>query len=148
MLGRGNTSTVYLCNNLEHEQVAIKWSDLPHAAARKRAEQEASVLLQLKHPNIIPCYSKGECDERFFIVMPYIEGGDLRTVTQKLHTRPPYERYKTCKDVYMGLLSALEYLHKNGCPLPENICKITKDRDCFEYLVHNKCPGYNEYTLV
>lgn len=43
--------------------------------------------------------------------------------------------------VKKGQLICLEYLHKNICPVPDNICKISREsqENCLEYLISNEC---------
>jgi hypothetical protein len=40
-------------------------------------------------------------------------------------------------------------LHENGCPWDEYTCDYAADNkhwDCVQYLVDNKCPGWEEYA--
>lgn len=61
-------------------QYVIKKLNLKHASSRERkaAEQEAQLLSQLKHPNIVAYREswQGE-DGLLYIVMGFCEGGDL-----------------------------------------------------------------------
>jgi hypothetical protein len=48
-----------------------------------------------------------------------------------------------------GHLSALKYLHENGCPWDLYTClsaAITEHWDCLQYAVDNKCPRWKEYA--
>ena len=50
-----------------------------------------------------------------------------------------------------GHLPALKYLHENGCPWGEHTycwAAHTKQWDCFQYLVDNKCPEGEYYAKI
>ena len=52
--------------------------------------------------------------------------------------------------VKYGHLPALQWLHENGCPLAEQSCYYAavscEQWHCLQYLVDNKCPGWEEYA--
>lgn len=61
-------------------QYVIKKLNLKHASSRERkaAEQEAQLLSQLKHPNIVTYRESWEGEDcLLYIVMGFCEGGDL-----------------------------------------------------------------------
>jgi hypothetical protein len=48
-----------------------------------------------------------------------------------------------------GHLPALQYLHENGCPWGSGTCSYAAGRkhwDCLQYMVDNKCPGWEWYA--
>ena len=60
-----------------------------------------------------------------------------------------WRTYMCCGAAYNGHLSALKYLHENGCPWDENTCWYAahnKHWDCFQYAVDNKCPEWWWYA--
>ena len=81
VVGRGAMGVVYKAlQKATQREVAIKvMVDRPFAGHqdRTRFEQEARILGQLRHPNIVTVYDTGLSDDRFFIVMDYIEGEPL-----------------------------------------------------------------------
>lgn len=69
----------YLCNLLFFQYV-IKKLNLITSSKRERraAEQEAQLLSQLRHPNIVTYRESWEGDDcQLYIVMGFCEGGDL-----------------------------------------------------------------------
>lgn len=69
--------TNLLLNSLQY---VIKKLNLKHASRRERkaAEQEAQLLSQLKHPNIVTYRESWEGEDgMLYIVMGFCEGGDL-----------------------------------------------------------------------
>ena len=49
-----------------------------------------------------------------FLVMEYIDGIDLKLYTQKLHQRPPFERYVRCRHFGVQITQALSYIHSKN----------------------------------
>jgi len=80
MLGRGGMGVVYRARQLAlGRQVALKMiqtSGDSHYAARLRAE--ASALARLQHPNIVQIHELGEHDGQPFLLLEYLDGGNLR----------------------------------------------------------------------
>ncbi|MCA0892804.1 serine/threonine-protein kinase [Microbulbifer agarilyticus] len=84
-LGAGGMGVVYLAEDLKlHRQVAIKKlrEDVATQNARERIQQEARLLAQLNHPNIVALHDVLEdtagSDTSVALVMEYIEGTTLR----------------------------------------------------------------------
>ena len=84
LLGQGAFGRVYLArDNVLDRLVAIKVPITKRAAEFvdvKTYRDEARILSQLSHPNIVPIYDVGETSDcPFFVVSKYIDGGDLHT---------------------------------------------------------------------
>ena len=84
LLGQGAFGRVYLVrDNVLDRLVAIKVPITKRAAEFvdvKTYRDEARILSQLSHPNIVPIYDVGETSDcPFFVVSKYIDGGDLHT---------------------------------------------------------------------
>jgi serine/threonine protein kinase len=52
-------------------------------AFRARFLKESRIAASLNHPNVIPIYDTGPCDDLLYIAMRYVAGSDLRTVLNK-----------------------------------------------------------------
>lgn len=85
-LGSGGMSSVFRAVHVEtgHE-VALKV--LPTAMARnttilKRFVAEVRSAADLQHPNIVQIYDRGSDDGRFYLVLEYVQGGDLHEYVQ------------------------------------------------------------------
>ncbi len=117
-LGAGGFGVVYLAEEITlRRKVAIK-TILPEVAAREPrvAEAffaEARVTAGLSHPYILPIYFVGEessSGQPFpYIVMEYIDGGDLETVLAK-KTVDLQQRLRWMRQIAEGLA----YAHQQG----------------------------------
>lgn len=76
---------------------------------RKQIETEIQLLQKLDHPNIVQCFGVYEDHSKIFIVMEYCSKGDLSDLL-KVSVLIEDE----VKDLFMGLVSALQYLHKQN----------------------------------
>jgi len=79
-LGRGGMGEVYLGRDTRlNRDVAIKVMrvDLPEGNWQERLQQEARLLAQLNHPNIVQIYDIIEHDGSPALVMEYVEGRNL-----------------------------------------------------------------------
>jgi hypothetical protein len=84
VLGRGGMSVVYEAENPRlGSTVALKVL-APELSAddvfRARFLKESRIAASLNHPNVIPIFDTGPCEELLFIAMRYVAGSDLRTV--------------------------------------------------------------------
>ncbi|HEY2155460.1 MAG TPA: protein kinase [Isosphaeraceae bacterium] len=112
-LGKGSMGEVYLARQLALGRlVAIKFlmpeggADPEHDLARFR--REAELMAKVSHPNVIPIHDFGEADGRPFLVMEYVEGGDLRRRMPAGHAMPIDE----VRRIVLPVGEALAYLHR------------------------------------
>jgi serine/threonine protein kinase len=87
--------------------VAPHLSDDPKFRARFR--REAQLLLQLKHPHIIPVEDAGESEDYAYLVMPFLRVG---TLTDWLREGPTSLRHGA--RLVGQIASALQYAHDRG----------------------------------
>lgn len=87
-LGRGGMGTVYLA---EHEKLKRRCAvKLLHSerrddeAWRERFDREMHAVASLNHPNLVAATDAGEVDGWHFMVMEYLEGLDLATLSRHL----------------------------------------------------------------
>ncbi len=127
-LGVGATGTVWLARQVALGRlVAVKDLAVELAgdeAARERLRQEAQVLARLDHPNCVAVYNYLESDSRAAIVMEYVEGVSLRSLTERHNLS-----VEQALLVLEGALSGLAYAHEQGIVhgdvKPENILLAT-----------------------
>ncbi|MEA5444507.1 serine/threonine-protein kinase [Gammaproteobacteria bacterium AB-CW1] len=118
-LGRGTTSTVYLCHDSYRGQdVAVKLyasdSELTPEEADVRRRlffNEAQMAGMLDHPNILPILDAGELDDARYIVMEYVDGA--RPLTEHTHPDRLLPIGKAV-EVAFKCARALEYAHRQG----------------------------------
>ncbi len=118
-------AAVYLCRDPQGEAVAVKWLDLCVPGGGdddsaltppllRRYENEVRALLRVDHPGVIRYRDHGTWHDRPFLVMDFVEGGDLRLYTKKLAERPATERYARCRTIGQTLCEAVGALHAAG----------------------------------
>src|SRR6478672_5363645 len=93
VLGRGGMSVVFEAENVRlGNTIALKVL-APELASddafRARFLKESRLAASLNHPNVIPIYDTGPCDELLYIAMRHVVGSDLRTVLTKQRSISP-----------------------------------------------------------
>jgi serine/threonine protein kinase len=130
LLGRGGMGMVYrgFDPTLERE-VAIKV--LPpeltgDSVLLRRFLTEAKASAQLNHPNVVGIHSIDQDDEQYFIVMEFVDGGDLAARIKQKGPLPVSEATKVMKSAASALSSAhkLRIVHRDI--KPENVM-FTRD---------------------
>jgi len=111
MTGRGGVAEVYKATHkLLDRTVAIKI--ISHAksgdVADKRFLKEARVVAGLRHPNIVSIYDVGILENKYYIIMEFLEGGDLK---QKLEEGISRDE---SLDILKQIASALAHAHDKG----------------------------------
>ena len=86
-IGEGGMANVYLAyDTILDREVAVKILRGDLADDEKfvrRFQREAIAASSLSHPNIVEMYDVGEDDGKYFIVMEYIEGKNLKDLLKK-----------------------------------------------------------------
>jgi len=106
-------STIYKAvNTLDKSQtVAIKvlreefFADESH---RKRFKQEAAIIDQLDHPNIVRVFERGQHKQKLFIVMELLEG---RTLSKKIGEEDKID-FREVLDIMIQISDALTKIHR------------------------------------
>ncbi len=75
----------------------------------RRFERESIVIAKLAHPNIVHVIDKGKAGSRYYFVMEYVDGTNLREVIDS----PGISR-QVCLEMITQVCKALDYAHKNG----------------------------------
>lgn len=112
-LAQGGMASLWLgTQQSTGRKVAIK--TLPAASdsdATTRFEREAKVLASLTHAHILPLLDYGATEDRQFLVMPYLEHGDLESKLAR--TLGPLDLSDT-RRLLTQLASALDHAHGKG----------------------------------
>ena len=114
LLGKGGMASVYLAENSQKkpQKVAIKVLDIDLKENTEnvlRFKKEAFICSKLSHPNIIKVYSYGIFENKYYIIMEFIEGKDLSSYIRN-------NKNISMKDIIniaYQISSALGYAHKN-----------------------------------
>jgi tRNA A-37 threonylcarbamoyl transferase component Bud32 len=113
-IGRGGMAVVYraLDERLDR-RVALKLlapSLAADAAFQARFIRESRAAAAVDHPNIIPVYDAGDAGGSLFIVMRYVEGGDVRSLLRQAGPLPPARVWRIITQV----AAALDAAHARG----------------------------------
>jgi eukaryotic-like serine/threonine-protein kinase len=114
VIGRGGMALVYRAVDREQEEpVAIKVLADNLAAdpeLRRRFAREAELAERLSHPNVVRVLATGEADGRAFIVLEYVDGGNL---AEELHREGPLVPERVA-DLGAQAAAALAHAHERG----------------------------------
>lgn len=114
LISKGAFARVVLGKDLHTgEEIAIKLIEKSNAppSERKYFEREVNIMQTLSHSNIVRCYDVFDTRLRTRIVMEYMGGGTLGDVITNHNGALPEH---VAKHIMRGILSGVEYLHKNG----------------------------------
>ena len=125
VIEKGGMGRVYTArHSMLHRVDAIKEliPELEHdAEALKRFKDEARQLAQLDHENVVIIHNFVEQDGRYYLVMEYLEGMNLRTLMQQNERRPLSRKLHIAIQICKGL----QHSHLRGIVhrdiKPENI---------------------------
>lgn len=110
VLGEGGYSVVRLGTSLEDQRkVAIKVVTRANLAKEdeESLRSEVSILTSISHPNIVRAFEFFEEEKYFYVVLEYLDGGELfDRIVQKT-----YYNEKEARNLVLTLLLAIKYLH-------------------------------------
>lgn len=112
-LGRGAFGTTWLAVHEElRRRVVIKqlhpeWSSVPEA--RERFRREARILAALDHPNVTRVHDAEQVGGVWFIVMEFVDGGNL----EELLAKGPLSAREASR-VTLAVLEGLAYIQRQG----------------------------------
>jgi hypothetical protein len=82
LAGRGGMGVVYRATQLPLGRAVALKVVAPERAAdasfHARFERETRIAVAIDHPNIVPVYEAGESEGRLYLVMRWVQGGDLQ----------------------------------------------------------------------
>jgi len=123
-LGGGRLARVFLAQDLRHpRQVAVKALRLDRRGDElaHRFLREIEIAASLTHPNIVPVFDSGERSGIPFFVMPFEEGGTLRSHLEREGQLSIRSAIRLAHDI----LEALRCAHSHGVihfdVKPENV---------------------------
>ncbi|KAJ1550577.1 hypothetical protein HK096_006161, partial [Nowakowskiella sp. JEL0078] len=113
-LGRGTFGKVKLGeHSVTKEQVAVKIIEKANVKTVKQqnsVQREVRLMRLLHHPHIVKVHCIEETDERIYIVMEYVSGGEL---FDYIVARGCLKE-KEARRIFRMILSAIAYCHKNS----------------------------------
>jgi len=114
VIGKGGMANVYEAQDLQFQRkVAVKVFKREDEEMLRRFIREARLMGTLGHEHLVTIIDSGQCqldgDTRYYIVMPFLEGGTLRARIR----RSPLSLSEACRTI-RGIASALDYIHSQG----------------------------------
>ncbi len=114
LAGRGGMGVVYRATQLPLGRTVALKVVAPERAAdaifHARFERETRLAAAMDHPNVIPMYEAGEQDGRLYLVMRWVQGGDLQ---QLINESGPLDPGRAA-DIVAQIGSALDAAHAAG----------------------------------
>ncbi len=114
-IGKGSYGVVWLVKSRrEKKNFVLKRIDLRKSPERdkKSAQQEAQLLKNLKHPNIVSYKESFQSDGFLHIVMLYCDGGDLYTKIKEQNGK--FLEETQIVEWFVQIAMALQYMHDNN----------------------------------
>lgn len=114
LVGKGGMANVYEALDLKIQQkVAVKVFKREDEEFLRRFMREASLMGSLRHEHLVPIIDSGQYrlygDLRYYIVMPFFDGGTLRVRIR----RSSLSLQETCQSL-QDIAGALDYIHCQG----------------------------------
>ncbi|WP_313951910.1 protein kinase domain-containing protein [Accumulibacter sp.] len=112
-LGRGAQSIVYLARDPHlQRQVAIKTLHLARSDPQQKRQllEEARMVSQLRHPNIVPIFEAAEEQGDIYLVFQYVPGSNLTEHLQRSGRLPPEKAIA----IMQPILDAVGHAHAAG----------------------------------
>ncbi len=112
-LGSGGMATTYLARDLVLDRpVAVKVLRLTDSQATDlaRFEREARAAAAVSHPNVVQVFDAGQDGDLRYIVMEWVDGGDLAHLIRERAPLPLEEAVRITADILRGLAA----IHQAG----------------------------------
>jgi calcium-dependent protein kinase len=134
IIGYGTHGEVRTCVHIQTDRLfavkLINKASLPAEVIRHRLiQKQFNLILSLNHPSILKLYEFYEDRGNYFIVMEYVQGGDLFEKLKKVQ----YFTETAAARIMKQILSAIAHMHSKGIAhrdiKPENIMIEEKQGD-------------------
>jgi len=117
-VGEGGMARIYrgLHNELER-QVAIKvvnWGLQEDPEFTERFRREAQAIASLRHPNIVQIFDFGKHDNGYYMVMEFIDGGDLSILLNQYREKGELPPKEMVIRIIRDIGAALDYAHQQS----------------------------------
>jgi serine/threonine-protein kinase len=111
LVGAGTFARVYRAVHIEKGSVAavkvLRNRFLSDISQQEQFLREGKMVMELRHPNIVPVYEVGAERHRKYMVMEFVEGDNLREILKVRKKFDTIESLKLITDVVAGLEFAL-----------------------------------------
>jgi len=130
-IGKGNFSVVKRgIKKSTGEIYAIKVIEKNFIFTDSRLKREVTIMRKIKHPNIVPLEDVYEDEKRLYLVLKYIDGGEL---FERIIAKESGYSEKDARNIVHQILTAIDYLHSKNVVhrdlKPENLLCTGGDED-------------------
>jgi ligand-binding sensor domain-containing protein/tRNA A-37 threonylcarbamoyl transferase component Bud32 len=134
-IGSGGMGTIYKAKDTTQRSEVVALKVLKEELYidenyRKRFKQEAAIIDQLDHPNIVKVLERGQFEQKLFIVMEFLKG---KTLAQKIAQEKMIDLMEIL-DIMCQISAALVKIHSKNIIhrdlKPENIMLTDKEGNC------------------
>lgn len=121
-LAQGGTGSIYICRRVKRPQALFTLKVIRQHAMQKDAavfafQREARVGKLLHHPNAITVLDEGNYEGQPFLILPYVEGGNLSALLSGDVRADPANVVTVLLDVLRALQHAHRLTNEGGQPL-------------------------------
>ena len=113
VLNHGSSATVYLITK-DNREYALKYFTDYNDYYIENYNNECHYLQILNHVGIIKILSHGFFENYPYIILPYIEQGDLRKRAEISHKWTMQERIEDALNIFQKSIEVLMYIHQQG----------------------------------
>lgn len=118
LIARGGMAQVYRARDTELDRtVAIKLIRIDtknEPVYAERLHREARTVAQLRHPNIVGIYHKGEVDDYTYLAIEYVNGPTVSSIMKAVFERGARMDDRAILTITGSVTSALDYAHSLG----------------------------------
>ncbi len=118
LLGKGGMAEVYKAHHPKLDRdvtIKVLYSHLVGGEDfLGRFEREAKAVASLRHPHIVQIHDFDVDDERYYMVMEFIDGGTLQARLSDLSKAGRYMPVGEVLSILQQVAEALDYAHKKG----------------------------------
>ncbi|HLA42899.1 MAG TPA: serine/threonine-protein kinase, partial [Aggregatilineales bacterium] len=118
LIASGGMAQVYRARDMELDRlVAIKLIGVDTRSEpvfAERLEREARTVAQLRHPNIVGIYHRGEYNDMSYLVIEFVNGPTLSQIMKGVFERGGRMDYAAILTITGSVTSALDYAHVRG----------------------------------
>ena len=118
-IGQGSQSNVFLAENSEKNIVAIKVMRNTNLHAEIRLQNEETLLNQVEHPNLIPIFDSGTCNNgNHYMVMGYFESVSFADYMKQMKGLDLKAKIRIMRNVakVLGAIHKHNYVHRDLKP--------------------------------
>ncbi len=118
-LAQGGMGALYLAVTGDRglERLTVIKTVLPHLADKEyvaRFRDEAKVVVQLSHGNLIPVFDAGQVEGELYVAMDFVEGKDLRAVWNRCAQKQVAFPIDVAVYIVKELARGLDFAHSFG----------------------------------